>query len=97
LSCLKESKGEMSVTTETQAFKQIIIDKIRELLNWSDELILDTDLRNNGLDSIKTIELIVIFETTFDIQIEDQDLLVENFSTVNRILSLLTEKYGVHQ
>jgi acyl carrier protein len=75
--------------------KQMINKKLNEVLNREINLDFETDLRNEGLDSIKTIVLIVNMEVEFDIQIDDQDLVVENFSTVSKITKLLSEKYGL--
>jgi len=52
----------------------------------------DTDLRNYGLNSITSIELIVKLEDEFNISISDDDLIIDNVCTVNKIVQLL-EKY----
>ncbi len=52
----------------------------------------NTDLREHGLDSISSIELIVMLEGEYDICVEDEDLLIENFNTVEKLM-LLLEKY----
>ncbi len=50
------------------------------------------DLREIGLDSITSIELIVLLENEFDISVDDEDLLIDNFNTVPKIKSLV-QKY----
>ncbi|PYE47271.1 acyl carrier protein [Paenibacillus barcinonensis] len=45
-----------------------------------------------GLDSMKTINLVVELEEEFDIVIDDNDLLFENFSTISRIVDLISQK-----
>lgn len=80
---------------QLSTLEQVITKKISEVLNRAADIDFETDLRNGGLDSIKTIEFIVNLEVEFDIQIDDQDLLVENFSTINKVTKLLSEKYGV--
>lgn len=77
--------------------ERIVFEKISEVFNREVQISYDTDLRNEGLDSVKTIELIVNLEIEFDIEIDDQDLLVENFSTIHKIAILLSGKYGVKQ
>jgi len=52
----------------------------------------NTDLREYGLDSISSIELIVMIEDEFNISVEDDDLLIDNFNTLEKIM-LLLEKY----
>ncbi|WP_336783260.1 acyl carrier protein [Paenibacillus illinoisensis] len=80
---------------QVSTLEELITNKLSEVLNRATDLDFETELRNVGLDSIKTIEFIVNLEVEFDIQIDDQDLLVENFSTINKITKLLSEKYGV--
>ncbi|QNU67457.1 acyl carrier protein [Ruminiclostridium herbifermentans] len=49
----------------------------------------DTDLREHGLDSITSIETIVMLEEAFDISVDDDDLYIENFNTLGKIIKLL--------
>jgi acyl carrier protein len=82
---------------QVSSLEKIIVLKLSEVLHREVNLDFNADLRNEGLDSIKTIEMIVNIEVEFDIQIEDQDLLVENFSTIAKISDLLVKKYGVQK
>ncbi|GJM73157.1 hypothetical protein HMSSN036_53730 [Paenibacillus macerans] len=45
-----------------------------------------------GLDSIKTVELIVELEECFDITFSDEELLFENFATVRLIVDRIRGK-----
>lgn len=56
-----------------------------EIANITD----DTDLREHGLDSITSIETIVMLEEAFDISVDDDDLFIENFNTLGKIMILL--------
>ena len=65
---------------------------VKELLSdlsidWdsSSEIDNDTDLRNFGLNSITSIELIVKLEDEYEIAISDDDLIIDNVCTVNRL------------
>lgn len=53
---------------------------------------LDTDLYSVGMDSLLFIQLIVLLEAVYSIEIDDEDLLIERFSTINKIIHTL-EKY----
>lgn len=53
----------------------------------------DTDLSSVGMDSFLFIQLIVQLETIYSIEIADEDLLIEHFSSINKILHTL-EKYS---
>lgn len=52
----------------------------------------DSDLRTIGIDSLTSIELVVKLEEAFDISIGDDDLSVDNVSTINAIIELI-KKY----
>ncbi|NLV36788.1 MAG: acyl carrier protein [Clostridiaceae bacterium] len=74
---------------------------VKELLSdlsidWdsSSEIDNDTDLRNFGLNSITSIELIVKLEDEYEIAISDDDLIIDNVCTVNRIVQLLSKYAG---
>lgn len=82
----------MTVQNQTP-LKEIIKDKVKEVLNSTVVLEDDIDLYKAGLDSLGTVKLIVAFEAEFDIEIDDDDLLVETFQSINKIKILLEEKY----
>lgn len=46
----------------------------------------DIDLRTYGLDSLKTMRLLVEIENVFNIEFDDDDLNMEEFSTLERIV-----------
>jgi acyl carrier protein len=46
---------------------------------------------NHGLDSLGVLKLITILEDRLSIEIDDNDLTVENMSSVNSILSMLNK------
>lgn len=61
----------------------------------------DYDLQDNEdifslgfVNSLFAMELVMFVEKTFSITIEDEDLTIENFSTVNNIASLIEHKAG---
>ncbi|MFB5678574.1 acyl carrier protein [Paenibacillus terreus] len=49
----------------------------------------DRDLRSLGLNSLSAVELIVELENELNIIIDDDDLLLDNLSTLNEIEQLL--------
>ena len=52
----------------------------------------DEDIGPYGLDSIKGIQALVLLEGEFDIELIDEDLLLENVNTINKIKKTF-EKY----
>ncbi|MBA4493462.1 phosphopantetheine-binding protein [Paenactinomyces guangxiensis] len=73
--------------------KEIIKLKLNGILNRCVALNDDSDLFNEGIDSLSLIELIVALEEQLNIQISDDDLSRENFRSINSICNLLTSKY----
>lgn len=75
-------------------------EKLREIvagaLELSEEaeekLDEETDLMELGLDSMTCVEVVVNLEDEFGITVGEEDLLVENMSTLAR-LKALVEKY----
>lgn len=67
---------------------------INELLENNEKITINKDesLINLGMDSIAFINLVVIIEDTFKIEIEEEELLMENFLTINSIENLLKRK-----
>lgn len=74
----------MSLTKNEQGTKdkinQIILSKFPE-----DVIENETDLMEAGMDSIMFIEMIVDLENEFEIEFDANDLLFEEFRTVNII------------
>ncbi len=52
----------------------------------------DEDIGQYGLDSIKGIQAMILLEGEFDIELVDEDLLLENVNTINKIKKTF-EKY----
>ena len=70
-----------------------IIGVVNDVLN--EEIITVDDIERNlitdfALDSLVIVELIMALEE-FGIQIDDEDLLIENFSTVKSIYQIINK------
>lgn len=69
-------------------------EKIKEIfmeLEVTDDFKDESELYDIGFDSIKIMELIVLIEEKFEIQINDADLLEDNFSSVKSVKELITK------
>ncbi|HDR3523489.1 hypothetical protein C1N66_33165 (plasmid) [Bacillus cereus] len=75
--------------------KKLVIKTLETVLERKIVLDPNINLKDEGLDSLKTIELIVSLEEEFDIQIDDEDLIIDNFLTIGKMFNLLIEKYGI--
>ena len=77
--------------TNSDLIKEFITDNF--LFGESDHFDENTDLFEKGiLDSTGIIELVGFIEKTFNITIEDEELIIDNFSTLNRISKYLQSK-----
>lgn len=65
--------------------ENVIIDKVKQLLDFDGEINEEQDLRSIGLDSLTSVELIVFLEEYFNIFFSEDELLLDNFSTVSQI------------
>jgi acyl carrier protein len=73
-----------------------VVDFIKEnfIMGRSDALIdPDESLIESGImDSTGVLELVEYLETTYEIQIQDEELIPENLETVNNIVNFLKAK-----
>lgn len=52
---------------------------------------IEEELTEYNLDSLTAIELIVNLESVFDIVIDDEDLLIENVSSIEKIIAVVNK------
>jgi acyl carrier protein len=69
-----------------------VLNKIFKEFGIEREIEKDIELSDLGFDSIRIMELIILIEEELDIVIDDDDLVGENFETVETVIKLL-EKY----
>lgn len=71
-------------------------NELKLLLNELDfetvDVTVDTNLREIGVDSITLMQLIVLIEEKYGIEIEDDDIVEDNWETISKIMSTV-EKY----
>jgi acyl carrier protein len=80
----------MSVETRVREFLKgnVVLQSDAEIS--ADESLLDSGI----LDSASILELVSFLESRFGIVIPDDELLPENFETINAIVALVEEKGG---
>ncbi|KOP65270.1 hypothetical protein AMS62_08435 [Bacillus sp. FJAT-18019] len=86
-----------TIQTEQQ-IQSFLKDRICELLErpgLSDELTIDTQLSEVGMDSVMLVNLMVHIEQHYQIFYEDDELLAENFATIQIITDKIQEKLGL--
>ncbi len=72
--------------------KEIIVTVLELSEDDAKQITEDTDLLEYGLDSMTCVEMVVNLEEEFGITVDEEDLLVENMSTISKIKDLV-EKY----
>lgn len=74
--------------------EKTIRNKLAEVLKIEnpEEISLEKDLKEYGMDSLNAIELVVALEMEFGIEFAEDDLLVDNLCTVQKII-LVVRKY----
>lgn len=74
--------------------REEIIQIIEKLIGKKIDNINDADLIALGLDSMRSINLVVELEVSFNILFDDDELLLSNFSSIDKIYSKVTQKLG---
>ena len=73
--------------------EKLIIKTLNEILQRDCGSVNENDdLVDYGLDSMKAVELVVELENEYDIEVDDEDLLIENLNTISKINTLI-KKY----
>jgi acyl carrier protein len=55
----------------------------------------DEDLLGSGIiDSMAVMKLVLLLEETFGIEVEDEDIIPENFETLNSLVEYVEQKMG---
>lgn len=76
-----------------------IIDRLRNVISVVDDMIdtkeinSTTNLVNDyGFDSIKIIQMVMEIEEEFDIDIEQDDLILDNLAEIAKLLELINRR-----
>jgi acyl carrier protein len=55
------------------------------------QIAADTDLKQAGIDSFSTVEIILFIERKFGVAIPDEKLIPDNFKTLNALAAIVLE------
>lgn len=83
----------MTTFYTTDEIRNLIVENVLFILdvknlNIADDVILTA----YGIDSMKSVNLIIELEEIFNIEFEDDDMLFENFSTIQKIISMVSSR-----
>lgn len=66
------------------------------ILERPEDLVDDESMLNKGIiDSTGVLELVAFIESTFEIKVEDEELIPENLESINNIASYLERKLSI--
>lgn len=80
-------RGVLYKVHKIELVQEKILSEIQSLLNYNDNISIEQNLFVLGLDSLKSIELIVNLEEAFNIEFDDEELssnLVENVDALSK-------------
>ena len=84
----------MILMWEIKKMKDELIEILGEVLELDegciDAINNNTNLLDLGVDSLKAIEIVVMIEDKYGIMISDDDLIVDNFSTLEKIEKMVS-------
>lgn len=76
--------------------ERVIIKYINEQLlddEMDEDLDGDTDLLGSGiLDSLGMVKLIAFVEKEFDVKVDPEDMVIENFMNINSVCAYISSK-----
>lgn len=84
----------MEVHSEIADLPSSIGTVIKSILGHPEDIASERKLSELGLDSIKSVQLIVELEEKFNIMFEEEELLFEHFATIQQIALLIYGKLG---
>ncbi|MBU8772046.1 acyl carrier protein [Cytobacillus oceanisediminis] len=67
-----------------------VIECLQNLIG-NKELSHDSELLGLGIDSITFIRLVIDLEERFEFEVDDEDIILENFSTLEKVLELVNK------
>lgn len=77
---------------------RFLLDRVADLLSKPgvrEELTVASSLADEGIDSVMLVNLIVQIEQKYEVFFEDDELLAENFMTVEQITKQILEKLSI--
>lgn len=79
--------------------REKILEKVHALVieginSEAREINYDEDLREHGMDSLNCIAIIVEIEDFYHFEFADEDLVIENFRTINKLADYVVPRIG---
>lgn len=84
----------MSIDVQNDEQTKKVLGILKDVLQLPEEPPYDSNLVFYGLDSITAVNLIVDIESEFQIMFDNDDLLIDSFATVEKIVNMIRAKQG---
>lgn len=75
--------------------EETVLRVITKVVNCAQPLQMDVLLSDMRVNSIKIIQIISMLENELDFELDEEDLVMSNFSTARKTINLLREKYAL--
>jgi len=75
-----------------ERIEKIITDVLKIEPGTIKEISRDDTLNRIGVDSVNFIEIVISLEDEFNITFEDEELLLQNLNTINKLKNVITQK-----
>lgn len=74
--------------------QETVFRVIRKVTGSVLDIEMDSALSDMRVNSVKIIQIIAMLENELDFELDEEDLLMSNFSTPRKTINLLREKYS---
>lgn len=81
-----------NIVMNKERLVEVLLNIVREEFSDIEIKDLNDELRDNGIDSVKVIKLIIQIEERFKFEFDDEDLIIDNFKSLNTLADFLTRK-----
>lgn len=73
--------------------EKLVREKLREIMQIEnpEQLSAEEDLKEYGMDSLNAIELVVALEMEFGVEFSEEDLLVDNLCTIQKLVDTVNK------
>ena len=89
------SRAEMSESNSRERIQKLVIDFIKENFVFDDNVTIGIEeslLGSGTVDSTGILELIAFVEEAFNLQLDDSELIADNFDSVGRIVEFVSRR-----
>lgn len=81
---------------QIENIEKLLINLIKKEFNLDgNEIQSNNNFTNLGIDSLKMIKLVILIENEFNLEIDDEEVIPENFDSIKSISKLILDKLNL--